>query len=313
MEVENKTHLNEQKTSCSNRVFYIVSLSLTTIILLVVFVTNGLASYPDPAKVGFKNMTGKISDIFYTQVTPAGWTFSLWGIIYTFQVIWIIYGWSFVFRPSSPSAISAYTYIFYSCANICNIIWIYVWGNEYPQAAFPVIVIFGIFLYIAIGVEAKYLFDMIPALESASKYKIDIYIARYLVLNSIAIYATWVTVATLLNFAIVLQYYADLSAANAGTVALSILTVELVVYFILEITILDAFARFVVIVYPVLIWANSGIISAQWGTEDNSRNSIFTLVLLIASVIIFITKIVLIIVFSFVRPLRRTSKVVVVV
>ena len=57
MEVENKTHLNEQKTSCSNRVFYIVSLSLTTIILLVVFVTNGLASYPDPAKVGFKNMT----------------------------------------------------------------------------------------------------------------------------------------------------------------------------------------------------------------------------------------------------------------
>ena len=205
MEVENKTKLNEQKTSCSNRVFYIVSLSLATIILLVVFVTNGLASYPDPAKVGFKNMTGKISDIFYTQVTPAGWTFSLWGIIYTFQVIWIIYGWSFVFRPSSPSAISAYTYIFYSCANICNIIWIYLWGNEYPQAAFPVIVILGIFLYIAIGVEAKYLFDMIPSLENASKYKIDIYIARYLVLNSIAIYATWVTVATLINFAIVLR------------------------------------------------------------------------------------------------------------
>lgn len=293
--------------------FYIVSLSLTTIILLAVFVTNGLANYPDPAKVGFKNTTSNVSDLFYTQVTPAGWTFAIWGIIYTFQVIWIIYGWSFVFRPSSPSAISASTYIFYSCANICNIIWIYLWGNEYPQAAFPVIVILGIFLYIAIGVEAKYLFDMIPSLENASKYKIDIYIARYLVLNSIAIYATWVTVATLINFAIVLQYYADLSAANAGTVALSILTVELLVYFILEITILDAFARFVVIVYPVLIWANSGIISAHWGTEDNSRNSIFTLVLLIASVIIFITKIVLIIVFSFVRPLRRTSKGVVVV
>ena len=50
------------------------------------------------------------------------------------------------------------------------------------------------------------------------------------------------------------------------------------------------------------------ILSAHWGTKDNSRNSIFTLVLLIAAVIIFITKIVLIIVFSFVRPLRRTSK-----
>ena len=305
MEVEKKTLLRERKIPGSNRVFYIVSLSLTTIILLAVFVTNGLASYPNPAKVGFKNTTSNVSDLFYTQVTPAGWTFAIWG---TFQVIWIIYGWSFVFRPSSPSAISASTYIFYSCANICNIIWIYLWGNEYPQASFPVTVIFGIFLYIAIVVEAKYLFDMIPTLESASKYKIDIYIARYLVLNSIAIYATWVTVATLINFAIVLQYYTDLSSANAGTVALSILTVELLVYFILEITILDAFARFVIIVYPVLIWANSGIISAQWGIEGNSRNSIFTLVLLIAAVIIFITKIVLLIVFSFVRPLRHTSK-----
>ena len=117
-----------------------------------------------------------------------------------------------------------------------------MWGNEYPQAAFPIIVIFGIFLYIAIGVEAKYLFDMIPTLGNVSKYKIDIYIAHYLVLNSIAIYATWVTVVTLINFAIVLQYYADLSSANAGTVALSILTVELLVYFILENTILGAFA-----------------------------------------------------------------------
>ena len=39
--------------------------------------------------------------------------------------------------------------------------YIYVWGNEYPQASFPIIVIFGIFLYIAIGVEAKYLFDIL--------------------------------------------------------------------------------------------------------------------------------------------------------
>ena len=234
--------LREHKAADSNRAFYILSLSSATIILLAVFVINGLASYPKPAKVGFENTTSKVSDLFYTQVTPAGWTFSIWGIIYTFQVIWIIYGWSFVFRSSSPSAISASTYIFYSCANICNIIC----GEMNTHKRLSLLL--GIFLYIAIGVEAKYLFDMIPALKSASKYKIDIYIARYLVLNSIAIYATWVTVATLINFAIVLQYYADLSSANAGTVALSILTVELLVYFILEITILDAFTRFVIII-----------------------------------------------------------------
>ena len=93
--MEKKTLLH--KTVDSNREFYILSLSLATIIMLVVFVINRLASYPEPVKVGFENTTSSVSDLFYTQVTPAGWTFSLWEIIYTFQVIWIIYGWSFVF------------------------------------------------------------------------------------------------------------------------------------------------------------------------------------------------------------------------
>ncbi len=34
----------------------------------------------------FPKSTGNISDTFYTDITPAGWTFSIWGFIYTWQV-----------------------------------------------------------------------------------------------------------------------------------------------------------------------------------------------------------------------------------
>ena len=77
-------------------------------------------------------------------------------------------------------------YIIYSCANICNIIFIIISVGKW----IPTSVCYWIFLYISIGLKAKYLFDMIPALKSASKYKVNVYIACYLPLNSI-ISAHW--------------------------------------------------------------------------------------------------------------------------
>lgn len=34
----------------------------------------------------FPAPTGNISDKFYIEITPAGWVFSIWGFIYTWQV-----------------------------------------------------------------------------------------------------------------------------------------------------------------------------------------------------------------------------------
>lgn len=42
-----------------------VWLAVTSVVLLAVFITNGLSN--DPA-FGFKNSTGDVSDIFFTQV-----------------------------------------------------------------------------------------------------------------------------------------------------------------------------------------------------------------------------------------------------
>ncbi len=282
------------------RVLEFIFLLLTTIILGFTFLTNILSNVQG---AGFRNGTGEISDIFYTQITPAGWTFAVWGVIYTCQVIWIVYGWSFVFRPATPRAISFVTYIFYGFANLCNITWIYLWGNLYAQVAFGLIFLFSISLYATVIAQAIHLYRETTALSSTKKFMIDLYLSRIIVLNSVAIYACWLTAATQLNFVILLVYYCGVDATTGGTVGLSILLVAILVYFILENTILDRFARFVFVVYPLFIWAFSGIVSAQWGVEEDNRNAIFTVVLLVLCIVLFIARIILWIVFAFVRPL----------
>ena len=286
------------------RTSYILSLTFASLAYIGTLIVSGLATNPEPEKFGFKNQTGAISDQFYTQITPAGWAFVIWTVIYIWEGILIIYAWTFLCRPSFPITISPTSLIFYSCGNIFNITWLYVWGNEYPTYAFGVIILSAIFLYIAIGVEAIFIYKNTFTLESQAKYKIDLYLTRFLVLNCLTVYATWLTIATLVNFTLVLQYFADVSGINSGIVGLSLLTVEVIVYFILENTVLDSFARYIVAVYPVIIWALSAVIDAHWGVEDDNRNSIFTLVLLIMTVVLFIVRLILIATFTFLRPTK---------
>ena len=285
-------------------VTYIATIFVATIALLATLVVNGLAAVGD-RKFGFANSTVNVSNHYYTQVTPAGWTFSIWGVIYAWQCLWLLYGWGFVIRQKSSSTIPSVTYIFYTGSSLSNIIWSYLFSNYYPQVALAFISLLALFLYICIGIEAYNANQcrrkqLIGIMDSSATW--------VLVVNGLAIYATWLTVATLINFGIVLEYYGGLSSVNTGTLCLIILTIELLVYFILENTVLDRFVRNVFMVYPVIIWALTGILSAHWNQEDDNRNPIFTLILLILAIIVFFARIVLVATFTFFHKLKPSYK-----
>ncbi len=123
----------------------------------------------------------------------------------------------------------------------------------YAQVAFVVIVLCGISLYATVIAQAIHLYRETPALSSTKKVQ-DRLIPYS---NYRVIYACWLTVATQLNFVILLVYYCGVDATTGGTVGLLIFLVVIVVYYILENTILDRFARFVFVVYPLFIWAFS--------------------------------------------------------
>ena len=107
----------------------------------------------------FPKSIGNISDTYYTDITPAGWTFSIWGFIYTWQVnkqdlyklkqlyliifnvkgIWLVYSFVCLFRRTKsgyylyikPDFFHYGIFIAYIANLVSNIIWIFLWGYEH--------------------------------------------------------------------------------------------------------------------------------------------------------------------------------------
>ena len=312
---------------CETVLLVLASVGFVANIIINVFAAGSVG---DIANFGFKNEIG----VYRTQVIPASWTFSIWGLIYAWQVLWLLYAWSFVFRPRAQRTIFWGVYPAFLLVCVAIIGWFYTWGNEYPQGALPFILLMVILLYVAIGMLTYHLYRKTKDLEEEGQ-KCDLWMTRIIVLNGLALYASWVSVATCLNVGVVIQYYTPPgtglgltegsgSAAgsgngtsgglntpldvNSGTVTLALLAFIVVVYFILENTVLDRFTRFVLVAYPTVIWALAGAVQGQWNKHENPRNQIFSLVLLGVVVLLACIRVVLLIVFACVRPLVRYEK-----
>ena len=194
-----------------------------------------------------------------------------------------------------PRTIFTGVYIGYSLVNATNIIWIYLWGNLYLTAACVILILFNVFFYPTIGMLVGYFYKI-----RSSPHKADTILTWIFPINGLFLYATWTTIASLINLAAALQYSTsvNVSPADCGTISLSLLLVALVVYFILENTLLYRVLRYVFAVYLVVIWALIGALTNHWGVEGEERNGRYALALLIIAIILFIVRIILVVIFT---------------
>lgn len=99
---------------------------ITAALLLAMFLTNGLANALGVAG----NTVGGVSDKFFTFITPAGYAFSIWGLIYTFIAVYAIYQ-LIPMTYDSPTINEGYWGGVWLCVNaIANSAWIVVWLSE---------------------------------------------------------------------------------------------------------------------------------------------------------------------------------------
>lgn len=203
-------------------------------------------------------------------------------------------------RPNAQRTIFTGVYLGYGLVNVCNITWIYLWGNAYIVPACVILILFNAFFYPTIGMLFGYFYTV---KDNATKY--DKVLTYALPINGLCFYNTWTTIASLINLTTAATTTTDISEANMATIALTILLLVLLLYFVLDITILDKFGfRYVFSTYPVVIWALIGVLSVHWGNEGEERNSTYTLVVLILAVILYVMKLVLLPVFIRLRPIR---------
>ncbi|CAF3474063.1 unnamed protein product, partial [Rotaria sp. Silwood2] len=156
----------------------------------------------------FTQRAGSISHNNLTEFTPADWTFSIWSIIYCWQAAWLIYAITRIPRKSYinylyivPNTLHFTVFVFYIINMILNIGWLFMWDRGY--FGWSSIVIFLMFITIIIPMIITHiLLQPNRLIYFNSKRKLDIWLVRILVHNGLAVYGTWLYLATLLNLTI---------------------------------------------------------------------------------------------------------------
>lgn len=134
---------------------------------------------------------GELSDEYNNLFTPAGFAFSIWGIIFIMMIIYSVYQLASVFGNSSVDSYrrtsAEKTSFWFILANIGNVSWLFVWLNEWTGASVLVMLtILVSLLNIMLRTDLK---------VSGMSWKDRIFITW-----PIAVYAGWISVATIANF-----------------------------------------------------------------------------------------------------------------
>ena len=182
--------------------------------------------------------TGEISDKFQVFFVPAGYVFSIWGLIYVGMILYAVYQATPAQRENPRLRRIGYLFVL-SC--LANVVWLFLWHYEYfllTVVAMVSLLTLLIVIYIRLGIgQVK-----VPAAE------------RWLVHLLFSVYLGWISVATIANITSVLDY---LNWNQWGLSAESWTVIMLLVAVILAWAM--SLIRGDVVYCLVLIWAFIGI------------------------------------------------------
>lgn len=243
-----------------------MKLLINWFLFMMVIATNALANI---LPINGYN-TGQISAFYPNYFVPAGFTFSIWGIIYLFLLNYSISYTYFTIKqrqfPEIKKYLDAITpYYWVTC--ILNAGWILAW--HYLQVGISVLImlIFLISLIQIFVIMQKQVLTIKP-------------LYQFLIKTPFSVYLGWISVATIANITALLVH---LKWNGFGidpiywTLTLISIAILLSVYFIIQ---------FKNIAYPlVVVWALWGIKAAQ-GPKSVLINQITVLgILLIAALV----------------------------
>jgi benzodiazapine receptor len=154
--------------------------------VIAVIVINGLAN-----ALPLNGLTtGEISDRFQVYFVPAGYVFSIWGLIYVALIAFAVYQ-ALPAQRDNPR-LRRIGYLFaLSC--VANIAWLFLWHYEiFPLALVAMVAL--LLLLIAIYLRLDIGRAQVPAAE------------KWLAHVPFSIYLGWITVATIANVTSLLDY-----------------------------------------------------------------------------------------------------------
>ena len=218
-------------------------LQALNIITLVLTVVINYAAILIPLGLG---NTGYISSLYPNLFVPAGITFSIWGVIYLFLGIFVVYQIRDVFKQEKVEMafLEKISYLFI-LSNIANSIWILFW--HYGLIYLSIIAMLGILLSL-VGI---YLRLEIGKTNVSTREKWFVHVP-------FSIYLGWITVATIANVTAVLVS----AGVEYGGILAEILTITVISVAVL-ITLAILYIRKDYAYSLVVLWAVLGIYLQQ--------------------------------------------------
>ena len=155
--------------------------SLNVLAFAVTVIVNGLAS--SLALNG--RTTAEVSDQYFTLVTPAGYVFSIWGVIYVLLLAFVV----FQALPSQrEKPFLRQISVLFILSSVFNVVWLFLW--HYDQIVLSVALMFALLatliaVYLRLGIGKT----MVTLKE------------RVFVHLPFSVYLGWITVASIANVA----------------------------------------------------------------------------------------------------------------
>lgn len=206
--------------------------------------------------------TGELSDFYGNLFTPAGYVFSIWGVIYLLIAVFSYY------QYGADESIHKKIDVLFIISCLFNCIWIFLWHYQYVfLSLFAMFGILGtlIMIYMRLGIGVT---------DVTSK-------VRNMVHLPFSVYLGWITVAPIANvaaFLVGIGWNGFNQAAINMTVGMIVIAMAL--------TLINTYTRGDVAYAAVIVWALGGILQKQMGTPLIPQTAAIAMVIIVIGIIL---------------------------
>jgi len=246
-----------------NRVFF---QAVNVVAFVVTIAVNGLAG----STTSLGGVTSAdVSDMYPTLVTPTGFTFAIWGIIYTLLALFTIYQ---LLPTNRDKPFLSQIGLLFGLSSVCNICWLFLWHYNH--------VTYSLILMLALLSSLILIYRRLDIGRAAVSLK-----ERICVHLPFSVYLGWISIATIANVSVALTAAGwDGWGIADATWAVAIIAVALVL------TLAVLAARRDVAFSLVVVWALVGIRSKQ----SDFQNIVLAAEVCIAIILLAVVAVVLV-------------------
>jgi hypothetical protein len=202
--------------------------------------------------------TGELSDAYPNYFVPAGFTFSIWGIIYVLLIAFMIYQ-AYQYFKKDRNTIDNILAIgpWFLISGLANAGWIIAWHYE--------IIVLSLMIMLVL------LYSLIRIYTSLSAGRPHTTADNFLVVLPFSVYLGWISVATIANVTTLLVS----TGWQGGGISLHYWAIIMIVIAAI-LGILMVFSKQDIAYALVIIWALYGILSKQGSMEGIDHQSVAT-------------------------------------